>query len=1564
MAFSLEDLQGELTRRENHPWNLPRAEQVNPDLRSKFENMAQDFYQQTGVPLRVTDSFRSNEEQADVYRRKPNLAAKPGHSRHEHGEALDIDQEQIEKYGVDKWNKLVANHGFIQPALKSKGETWHIELPRFEKAGKIAAKAFTLDDLKVELARREGGEAQPAYTIADLKAELQKRVAGPEAAMATGAAMGKVMMAPPKVNVPTKPGQHPLEALEQQVRATGEMPPPQAPPSISGETIPEFTPRPAVTPKPFQPTGVVPPESASIPDPRLTPGATEHPTGRISPEAMPQPGPIPFQQLPPEIQASERQASERAAMILPPPPKGMPPYSKAEQLAHRVEPEPGMVEQENVPYMAGAVASMGIQPLIKEGVLPALKAMGRSVIPFAAMDVGGQAVAEKMQDSPLYLRMPLELAGGILAAVMTERGLRVTSPTTIRQTVGGGKPVPVPPELFDSEIKSRLSQGFKYQDALNDVATKYGSSLDELLAHAGTKEYQKAAGIPGAIADIKVQPQEPSTGKEETFIGKQEPKITPEKPPVTAPKPAGEAVEAKPTQVPKEAPVEPAPPKGLGEEGFTSRAVGEVYQQPDGSYKIEGSENKFYRKLDADKAAKVIKHYRELSGEEGFLDLGPIIRLTEKAIVDPINAIKSAILPSGKSPEHLAAAELVGGELGGMFRNAETAFNNLRGDRRWLDRLGIHDTDIPLEDNIGVKFMSDMSQGRTIGGRLGPVAEKIQSEFGKRLQQLEDAGVPIENVRENYFPGMWTKEARQAFNQAMDEATAKGIGNLEDVNNWTEFQRDWVKTRVKDLMQNGQGSDKDALQYLTKRPLKGKESFRKPKVFDDIMTGVEFGLEPISRSPIDIALLKMREMDQSIMANKVFQKLAAKGDLVNVDNSGRPLAGRTPDGKKLPPLNRGEWAKIEDDVHFKSYGEIWRRDPDSHELIKVGERWAKIPAAEVLKNYLSQGLYTHPLSKHFYGPLMSVGNLLNQSQLGWGSLFHAGFTGMETQISAGANVLKDMYGVLRGNRSMGQLGETVIKFPTAFVRTPMMGNKVMQEWVAPSMQVSTSTPVNQLPTTAGGRTATIAKAAELAGARFTMDQGLRTHQLDKMVRDWYGGNKVKAAFRSPVAATELTMKPVMALVPRQKAGVFGELVGRIMEQNPTKTLEELTPQLRQAWNRVDARLGQVVYDRLFMDNIAKNTIQAAIRSPGWTGGTIAEVGGAPKDIGKFLTEWAKTGKLPADIPDRVAYTISLLGTTFTANSALTWAFTGDGPSKQTGMDLWAFRDGTMDKYGNPNRWLLPTYAKDIFAYWENWQRTVQNKMHPVISGALELKRGYDYYNEMFRDPNDPVPKQMFDTVWHGVKMFEPFWTRGARKAGEEQGGVIDTLKKSPGKIVAPEFGVMPATRAYTATPFMKSMDQYFETQGRRILSPKQAEAKQKRQELDKLAVAGKKEEFETGVSKLRETEAMSKVQEKNLRKKIDNRKSFIFEQVRDIDQAIKTWDVASPEEKVAVADVMNKKVANLYKHNRSKYREIEPQITKVSDELTAIFQKQMNEEKRKKPKTYKPGDPEIYEATP
>lgn len=771
---------------------------------------------------------------------------------------------------------------------------------------------------------------------------------------------------------------------------------------------------------------------------------------------------------------------------------------------------------------------------------------------------------------------------------------------------------------------------------------------------------------------------------------------------------------------------------------------------------------------------------------------------------DVKQGIQSLLLPSAKGPENLAAAEVLGSKLGRMNQRAEGSNDLTAKDHRAFVKLGVDREGLPIDRNAGIKFMSDASTGRPVAPEFRGYQEIRDRQYAARIGYMEAAGAPLQSVRENYFPGIWTGASRRAFNLAMEEARERGIiPEGTGVNDATEEQMAWVKARVDAALKNGQGSDKDALGFLTKRPFKGKEGFRKQKVFDqDIATAFKFGLKAASNNPVDIDRLKWAEMDRSIMANEALAEWAKDGKLKFLK-----MGDKVPDG----------WQKVDD-----RYGNVWgpreidvtarnSRLVDSDGLpvsleeagldalppegtrlkarlfgrLQIGNRIVPNPVGDVLNNYLSSSLYNNPYFGKLYKGWMGFANVLNQTQLGVGSAFHAGFTTMEAQISAGANLLKDAFGLARGNRSIGQVLGSVKNLGTATGETAFTGDKVLNAW-------------RERGGTINPRIRQVVEAAELAGGGFTMERGLQTDQTSKLVSDWYNGHEVRAAMRSPVAGLELLARPIMSwLVPRQKAGVFAHLAWRIIEQNPGVAMEDLRPQFRQAWNRVDARLGQVRYDRLFINNTAKNVIQGLVRAPGWSGGTIAELGGAFKDTFGFFHEWQRTGKLPADVPDRVAYTASLLLTVGLANAALTYAFTGQQPE---GLDYWAFRTGGKDEHGNPERFILPTYMKDLLAYAKEPLTTLVNKAHPTLSLFGDLWRNKDYYGVEVRHEDDGAVKQVLQSGKYIAKAFVPFWIRGQQREAELHAGAL--------RQILPLAGVMPAPKKMTQTPAERLADEY------------------------------------------------------------------------------------------------------------------------------------------------------------
>jgi len=971
-------------------------------------------------------------------------------------------------------------------------------------------------------------------------------------------------------------------------------------------------------------------------------------------------------------------------------------------------------------------------------------------------------------------------------------------------------------------------------------------------------------------------------------------------------------------------------------------------------------------------------------------------------ILEPFKEIKgsleSLLIPTNKSPEHLKAAEVLGKNLGSMGRDAEIANNTLKDASKLFNRLKVHDPNMPDNQNPGLKFMSDMSMGRRMSDTMNKLKIMANTFFKDRLDKLEAADVPLQTVRENYFPGMWTWESRRAFNQAMAEAVEKYPVIADKIHMLSDKQKAVIKNRVNQLLKQGKGSDKNGLEYLSKRPFKGKESFRKQKVFDDIMSGIDLGLRPISNNPIDIIRLKLAEMDRSIMANRAIKEWKEKGDIqflksgknipegfAKIDdrygtvygppevltseyvdqniynalsktaknlgvshqrkmNAGRgrlgaysPLEGiktqyatelgifgheigHALDQKynlwnsivkdargigKRGNITKGATQKLQATIqnelralsdltwegkapskYFKqkvrtkaekiahileaytqaperlmevaphvydAFEKFLKSVPELKPLTEIkagisykelqnkiniggfpiiGQWIAKEAVADVLNNYLSSPLYNNKYIGKVFSAYMGTANLLNQFQLGIGSAFHAGFTTGEAITSQTAGMYKDLYGLIKGNRSITDLYKTTKRIPIGFILNPMEGSKILNEWISPTIDIPIDQKISELPSDNPTRIAMITKAAELAGGGFKMERGLRTDLFQDINKDLNSGmkGKIKLGLKSPFIFSEVMAKPIIdILVPRQKAGIFGELAGRIIDMNPDKTLEELIPEFRQAWNRVDARLGQVRYNRLFIKNWSKNIVQALIRAPGWTGGTIAEIGGSIKDTGKFLNEWVKTKKMPENMPDRIAYTMALFTVFGILGGLLTYAFTGEKPQ---GKDFWAFRTGGIDEYGRPERMVLPSYMKDVWAYSRNPKEVILNKTHPLIGLIKDIAQNEDYYGVKIYNEDDPFIIRQIEKGQYILKQFTPFWLRGAKKESDRSGGFLETLKKHPMKLIGPEFGVMPAPSTYTRSEFEDWAFKISREKNRGLRTKKQFEKSQVKRQLE------------------------------------------------------------------------------------------------------------------------------------
>ncbi len=157
------------------PVNLAYAyanNSVSTIVIENFENMRTDIQSELGVRLMINSSYRSYEDQESVYNDFKNIslkyadsyAARPGHSEHQTGLAIDItslehpyitnDANSFDKSPEYEWLKNNCHkYGFILRYPKGKEhitgyntESWHFRYVGIEPATKMYKDNLTLDE--------------------------------------------------------------------------------------------------------------------------------------------------------------------------------------------------------------------------------------------------------------------------------------------------------------------------------------------------------------------------------------------------------------------------------------------------------------------------------------------------------------------------------------------------------------------------------------------------------------------------------------------------------------------------------------------------------------------------------------------------------------------------------------------------------------------------------------------------------------------------------------------------------------------------------------------------------------------------------------------------------------------------------------------------------------------------------------------------------------------------------------------------------------------------------------------------------------------------------------------------------------------------------------------------------------------------------------------------------------------------------------------------------------------------------------------------------------------------
>jgi len=468
---------------------------------------------------------------------------------------------------------------------------------------------------------------------------------------------------------------------------------------------------------------------------------------------------------------------------------------------------------------------------------------------------------------------------------------------------------------------------------------------------------------------------------------------------------------------------------------------------------------------------------------------------------------------------------------------------------------------------------------------------------------------------------------------------------------------------------------------------------------------------------------------------------------------------------------------------------------------------------------------------------------------------------------------------------------SLAKTPVAPITTILSGNRVLKEWLTPGSQ--------------GAEIAKIVDSMRMAGGRAKMDSFYQTSITKNMQAAFKEGRLASAAWRLPLSVLEQTAKPIMEyFVPRMKMGIFAEMARLELSRLPAGADDvRVRETMGKAWDSVDNRMGQMVYDNVFWNKTFKDLAMVSVRSVGWNLGTIRELGGAVGDFAKAGKATVTKGE-SAVFTHKMAYAIALPVMTGFLGAMTQYMLTGKGPDEM--RDFFFPKTGQKDPQGRDIRLTLPSYMKDVYHYSHDPVKTVTGKIHPALSMTYQMLTNKDFFDRDIRNADDPIVKQMLDEAKFAATSLAPI--------GVKQFQQSSAAKTPPLEQAANFVGV---TRAPAWIGESKAEQLAGKLAGDKFKSTKSPDSqliadKGQIQVALRSGTDQEKAKAKQDLAKMVQDERLTSRQAKNLLRGVDH--SYLENAVSHLDanEAMRVFKQSSQAERESISEAIFKKINNAH----------------------------------------------------
>jgi hypothetical protein len=670
----------------------------------------------------------------------------------------------------------------------------------------------------------------------------------------------------------------------------------------------------------------------------------------------------------------------------------------------------------------------------------------------------------------------------------------------------------------------------------------------------------------------------------------------------------------------------------------------------------------------------------------------------------------------------------------------------------------------------------------------------------------------------------------------------------------------------------GSPEAKGGFRGVFRRPLQGSKGCLTQAKLEAMSEGLELGGIPYTYNPVKMFQAHYADAMKYITAQRMWEEFEKMGVRQFVRH-----------GQSAPP----GYVRLNDriaNVYF----------PVKEGTVHAGDWYVEEGAARVLNNFLSRDLIRE---QPFGRALMSIKNGTTALELSL-SPFHAVFEGLEAVSSEIGIGLRQLWNVGVRQREPGALlagARTLATAPKAAVSAARLGSQAKEAFANYGEFIKT--PVGKALLKRYPDLRSDLEAFFNGGGRMGMHEDYKVQAFNTF-REYLKsagrdnpGPYLSAAIRSIPAFNQAIMRPLFEwYIPNLKLGFFlkefnlakAEYSDRLASGE--MTLDSLA---RQVVDSVENRFGEMNFDNLFWDRTFKTATQLLFRSVTWKLGNLrANVSAATGQYGEFARAMS-AGEAPMLHPN-MAWLLGMILFTTILGGTMYWLGTGERP-KQVKDFVYPIVGGI--------RVSLATYARDLVHLFHSPLGYLKSSLSGELGRIADLWQNKDFYGNEVWNPDDPLPVRAWDMLRHLVPL--PFSISSGIQAKQQGGSKLAR--------VAGYLGFTKAPRYIEQTDAENLASEY-------LAAHRETGARTARAAARAQAMAGIRNMYRRGADPAEQIQdALQKglIAPRDVPKlRLQARRPRLEAMIQSlpVTEALKVYDVATPEEKKGIQALIRKKI--------------------------------------------------------